>query len=329
MRNNSNGITRLIVALAAVFLFLTVFAVCAYAAPVEANERVGAIKGEDVNLRSGPGTDTDIVMKLNTGDQVLVTGQKDDWYQVLFGYKIKGWVFSKYLVVVSPFKGIMKGNGVAVRKGPDTDFSLIKRLDRGDTVYIFDLYDGWYRVGDENQSIGWMRADYLSKGGISRSEDAETANDAVWDAPGDVEDNSSDNDKDSEKSGTLGSKIVYYAKNFLGVKYVWAGESPRGFDCSGFVLYVYRNFGYSLPHSSAAQGRLGKKLSIKELRQGDLVFFDTNGGRNNISHVGIYIGNNRFIHASSGRQARKVVISVLSGSYYDKYYMTARRIIPD
>ena len=87
-------------------------------------------------------------------------------------------------------------------------------------------------------------------------------------------------------------RVVRYAKRFLGVRYVYGGTSPRtGFDCSGFVAYVYRHFGRELPHYSVAQFGIGPHISRKRLRPGDLLFFD------GLGHVGIYVGKGRFIHA--------------------------------
>ena len=90
----------------------------------------------------------------------------------------------------------------------------------------------------------------------------------------------------------LGARAAEYARKFLGVPYVYGGASPRsGFDCSGFVAYVYRHFGVALPHYTFAQFERGRHVRRRALAPGDLVFFD---GLNN---VGLYIGRGRFIHA--------------------------------
>ena len=88
------------------------------------------------------------------------------------------------------------------------------------------------------------------------------------------------------------ARIVKYARKFIGVRYVYGGTSPRtGFDCSGFVRFVYAHFGIDLPHYSGGQFELGRSVSRDALRPGDLVFFD------GLGHVGLYIGDGRFIHA--------------------------------
>ena len=116
----------------------------------------------------------------------------------------------------------------------------------------------------------------------------------------------------------VGEKAVKIARTFLGVRYVYGGSSPRsGFDCSGFVRYVYERLGMSLPHSSYAQFDLGRRVARRWLRPGDLVFFD------GIGHVGIYIGHNRFIHAP--HSGTSVSIDSLVG-WYGSRYDGARRL---
>jgi cell wall-associated NlpC family hydrolase len=116
----------------------------------------------------------------------------------------------------------------------------------------------------------------------------------------------------------VGLRVVGYAKTFLGVRYAYGGSSPRsGFDCSGFVRYVYAHFGVSLPHSSYAQYGDGRRVARRSLRPGDLVFFDALG------HVGLYVGNGRFIHAPhSGTRVR---IEALGG-WYSSRFSGARRL---
>jgi peptidoglycan DL-endopeptidase CwlO len=111
--------------------------------------------------------------------------------------------------------------------------------------------------------------------------------------------------------------VVGIAMQYLGVPYVWGGSSPRGFDCSGLVSYVFAQIGVSLPHSSYAQFGMGTAVSISQLQPGDLVFFT------GASHVGIYIGGGQFIHAPHTGDVVK--ISSLSG-YYSSNFAGGRRI---
>ena len=126
-------------------------------------------------------------------------------------------------------------------------------------------------------------------------------------------------------SESTSQKIIDYAIRFLGVNYVWGGTTPKGFDCSGFVKYVYSKFGITLNRVAADQSKQGTTVKKANLHLGDLVFFDTNGGSNHINHVGLYIGSGKFIQASSGNSG--VVISNLTGGFYSQTFMKAKRII--
>ena len=118
-------------------------------------------------------------------------------------------------------------------------------------------------------------------------------------------------------------KIIKNAKQYLGVPYVWGGTSPSGFDCSGFTHYVFLKNGITIPRTSALQYNEGTWVSKDQLRPGDLVFFTTY--KPGPSHVGIYIGNGQFVHASSG--AEQVTISDLTKNYYMQRYIGAKRVI--
>jgi peptidoglycan DL-endopeptidase CwlO len=116
------------------------------------------------------------------------------------------------------------------------------------------------------------------------------------------------------------SGAVGIAMQYLGVPYVWGGASPSGFDCSGLVMYVYAQLGVSLPHYTVAQYDYPNSVYVprSELEPGDLVFFD------GLGHVGIYVGNNEFIHAP--HTGAVVSIASLTGWYSDEYY-GAKRIL--
>lgn len=116
-----------------------------------------------------------------------------------------------------------------------------------------------------------------------------------------------------------GKKIARFAKTFLGVRYLYGGASPRtGFDCSGLVAYVYRQFGVTLPHYTVSQFARGRRVGRKALRPGDLVFFA------GLSHVGIYVGHGHFIHAP--HTGTRVRIASLGEGWYRSTFEGGRRI---
>jgi cell wall-associated NlpC family hydrolase len=122
-----------------------------------------------------------------------------------------------------------------------------------------------------------------------------------------------------EAPSGLSERVVGFAKHLIGVRYSWGGSSPRtGFDCSGFVRYVYGHFGISLAHSSFADYWRGRQVGRWAMKPGDLVFFDGEG------HVGIYVGHGRFIHAP--HTGTVVRISTMSG-WYSSRFDGARRLL--
>jgi probable lipoprotein NlpC len=119
-----------------------------------------------------------------------------------------------------------------------------------------------------------------------------------------------------------GTPLMTVVNDLYGVPYKSSGTTKKGFDCSGFTRYVFDALGVDLPHNSSSQYQVGQSVSRKDLQPGDLVFFKTNG--RSISHVGIYIGNDTFVHSESGRG---VVNTKLSDPYYwSKRYVGAKRI---
>ncbi len=142
------------------------------------------------------------------------------------------------------------------------------------------------------------------------------------------------NDPASSKKSTLLSAgkirstnkvlMLKSINSYKGVPYLWAGDSRRGMDCSGFTMKVFQeSSSYTLPHNAAAQYKLGSKVNQRQLKLGDLVFFRDIESKG-ISHVGIYVGDDMFAHASL---SKGVVYSSLKENYYRKRYVSARRIL--
>ena len=128
---------------------------------------------------------------------------------------------------------------------------------------------------------------------------------------------------------TVVNDVEVNAKKLLGIKYVWGATGPHTYDCSGFTQKIYRDAGINIPRVSRDQARVGQYVAYNSLRRGDMVFFDTKKKRSGIvSHVGIYLGNNNFIHASSA--AKKIVIYNFNNkSFYKKRFLWGRRVIRD
>ncbi|KUO74724.1 MAG: hypothetical protein APF77_18775 [Clostridia bacterium BRH_c25] len=128
-------------------------------------------------------------------------------------------------------------------------------------------------------------------------------------------------DRASASRRLINAKVVDYAKQFIGVPYKWGASSGKAFDCSGFTVYIMKKFNVDLQRTASSQFSNGSKVEKQDLQAGDLVFFTTY--KKGPSHVGIYIGDNKFIHASSG--VDHVTVTDLDTKYYRQRYLGARR----
>lgn len=208
---------------------------------------------------------------------------------------------------------------VNFRKEASMEATVLDTLSRNTKVEVLEKNGEWSKV-KHNDKEGYIATRYLSDTKVevtTRSSEPRVA-ETFEEKPMQTVSNTTNGTSKKEE-------IVQYAKQFLGSKYVHGGSSPSGFDCSGFTYYVYKHFGYNLSRSSSAQVNNGTTVSKSDLQLGDLVFFSHYKTFQGIGHVGIYIGNNQFIHASSEKTG--VIITSLNSGNYPKRYVTAKRII--
>jgi len=132
------------------------------------------------------------------------------------------------------------------------------------------------------------------------------------------------------KPEPVSKSITHYAKNFLGKKYVWGANGPNTFDCSGFTKEIYaKTIGVKLPRHSSHQAKVGAYISFSQLKQGDMVFFDTSKKHKGaVNHVGIYLGKGDFIHASSGGK-RVMITNFNKKRFYKNRFLWGRRVIQE
>lgn len=311
---------KLLVCIPVLIIFLFLFSGIAYAE----SSKSGTVTCDMLNVREQPSLDTKVLFQLSQGTTVKVLDNSGEWYKISYNDGT-GWVFGKYLSVRDEAlgTGTINANNVNIRSNPNLSAEILTRLNNGDKVNVFGRSGDWYKIGLPDEKKGWVYSKYLYV------KDTNISRGAVEDSSVEAgnSDKSSDDAAAKKENSDTSEKIIEYAKKLLGVRYVYGGSSPKGFDCSGFVQYVFKNFGIKLERIAANQSKHGEKVSKENLIKGDLVFFDTNGGRNSIEHVGIYIGDGKFIHASSGRSTRKVVVSDLTQGFYKDTYMKARRYI--
>ncbi len=274
---------------------LTAMLLAATALAADIATGAGCTTGSSLRLRAEPSTSASVVTTLDKSVAVAILDDSvDGWYKIAYNGST-GYVSADYLNVdqdnVFTTYGRVNSDGVNVRSAASTDSSVLATIEEDAIVTVNGLVDGWYDVTCEYGTEGYIRSDFL----------------------------------DLTESSSSNSDIAATAKQYLGTGYVYGGVSPRGFDCSGFTMYVYSQHGYSLPHSATSQWQSGlgtRVYSISELQPGDLVFFNDpsrNAGKA-CSHAGIYTGDGQFIHSSSSRSGGVIVSSLTSG-YYNTYFV--------
>ena len=267
---------------------------------IRKNNLLGALTNAETTTQQQPeeqveSTTTD---ELTTDEQTTETSETEQ---------------EETLIVLNKI-GYVDAEGLRVRKEPTTDSEEITSLSRNDEVEIIGQTGNWYQINLDGE-IGYVSVKYISdtKTPETTSRSGSTLRDAT------------SAETAQSTSETTGSEVVEYAKQYLGYKYVAGGTSPEtGFDCSGFTTYIYKHFGISLNRTSKDQIKNGVEVEKSALQLGDLVIFNDNSNTV-IGHVGIYIGDGNFIHASNPSEGVK--ITSLNTSYYQKRYVGARRVI--
>ena len=274
----------------------------------------GCVTASVLNVRLGPSTNNTRITQVCRGETVTIINTSDTpekWYEVILNNNIKGWVHSDYIKITYNFpEGSINTDSVMLKQQPDNDSDHIAKLKMDEIVYIKDYAKGWYNVITSADIEGWVENKHITVVPInSANANRSGSNREVF------------NDVD-----TITSK-------YLGKKYVYGGNGPNGFDCSGFTSYILKTYygeylkskKINLPRTASTQAAVGTSVSRKDLQKGDLIFFDTVGRTgDNISHVGIYIGNGKIIHASTSRG--RIVTDNLSDRYYNTRFMKAVRL---
>ena len=274
---------------------LTAMLLAATALAADIATGAGCTTGSSLRLRAEPSTSASVVTTLDKSVAVAILDDSvDGWYKIAYNGST-GYVSADYLNVdqdnVFTTYGRVNSDGVNVRSDASTDSSVLATIEEDAIVTVNGLVDGWYDVTCEYGTEGYIRSDFL----------------------------------DLTESSSSNSDIAATAKQYLGTGYVYGGASPRGFDCSGFTMYVYSQHGYSLPHSATSQWQSGlgaRVYSLTELQPAALVFFNDpsrNAGKAR-SPAGIYTGDGQFIHSSSSRSGGVIVSSLTSG-YYNTYFV--------
>ena len=223
-----------------------------------------------------------------------------------------------------------------IREGPSVDYEHVITGKLNQEVKILGEKDGWYKI-EIKDVTGYISKKLVSdkKVEITTSRGMTELRTSAEEKKEEIPEQELSADKteqveqekieEPKSSSIKGTEIVEYAKIFLGGKYVSGGNNPKtGVDCSGFTKYVFEHFGYTLSRTTSGQAKNGTEVARSEMQEGDIIIF-LNDSKSKIGHVGIYIGNEQFIHAANAQ--RGIVIDSVYNSYYNPRFVCARRII--
>ena len=325
--------TRAAALVAALMIFIGSFTLTAFADENNLVYGIGFVNASGLNLRQSPDTGAQILATANSGECIVVLGLENSWYHVNYNLQ-EGYMSADYLSVATVENaelgyGTVNGSGVNLRSGPGTDYDRIATASYGEKCYIIGLNQGWYKVL-YNSLTCYIRSDFLSLTEIPYENQASTntpqyfrQGQAIGAVPSST--GSASSTVSSSYTGVAtGTQILNKAVSYLGTPYVYGGASPSGFDCSGFVYYVYGTFGISVGRTPAAQYNAGSQVDKTALKIGDIVLFAGTGG-SGITHTGIYAGNGQFIHSPNSRST--VSYSDLTSGYWSEHFYCGIRVV--
>ena len=269
-----------------------------------------------VNVRQGAGLNTDVLTTLHNGKNVKVIGKQGEWYKVQVD-GITGYIYQEYISINKTVNKDTHTSSLTNKTINNYASSLISKTVNKDASNSTSKTINKDTSNSANKTINKDTSNSTNKitnkdtnNSINKTVNKDTSNSASKTINKDTSNstNKTINKDTSSSTGVTAQQVLAYAYQFEGYPYVWGGSSPStGFDCSGFVQYVYAHFGINLPRTTFEQVNCGTPVSLNNIKPGDLVFeFGSSEGPN---HVGIYIGNGQMIDAAGVGQG--VTISKL------------------
>ena len=248
-----------------------------------------------MNVRKEPGEDAEIIGKMTSksAGEILETSEDGKWYKIKSG-PVTGYVSAQYILTgaaakdealqVAELMAIVSTDRLNVRTEPSTDAPIWTQISNNERYDVISQLDGWVEI-ELDSSTAFVSTDYV---------------DVRYALPEAI------NFSPLDGNTSLRNRLVNYALQFVGNRYVWGGNDPHtSADCSGFVRYVYSHVaGVTLERVSRAQAKQGRKINSSQMRPGDLIFYTNSGGT--VNHVAMYIGNGQIVHAASRRSGIKI-----------------------
>lgn len=249
---------------------------------------------DNLNIRKTPEEEGKLVGKLPKNAACELLAEEGEWTLIRSG-KVEGYVKSQFLLSGWQARkraeeelakvAVVNTDSLKVREQPNTECEVITMVPNGEELDVVEVMDGWVKVLIDDEE------NYVSSEYVKVEEKLGSAINMTELLYG-------------QGVSDIRVDLCQYAKQFVGNPYVWGGTSlTKGADCSGFILSVFKNFGISVPRTSASQAGAGTKITMAEAQPGDLIFY-AKGGR--INHVALYIGSGQVVHASSPKTGIKI-----------------------
>lgn len=254
----------------------------------------------NLNVREKASKASAVVGKMYNQAACEILGEEDGWYHITSG-EVEGYVSKDYIISgieakllgmeLAYTKAVVQVNNLNVREGAGEEYAVVTQVAKGHELEVMESMDGWVKCVLNTDEV-YVKEEYVEiKEGLNT---AITISQYKYGM--DVSDVRVD--------------LCEYALQFVGNPYVWGGTSlTKGADCSGFVLSVYKNYGFKLPHYSRSQSNCGTEISYKDALPGDLLFYGNS--KSTISHVAIYIGDGKIVHANDEKTG-----IIVSNAYY-------------
>ncbi|NLT11021.1 MAG: SH3 domain-containing protein [Clostridiaceae bacterium] len=267
------------------------------------------IKAANSIIKETPNMDSKTLTSINIGKEVVRTGIGDSWSRIRTEDGIEGYVLSNTITDEMVFIAIdrtvwVDADGLKLRSEPSTSSEVIKTLSRHTQLRCTGVSDKWYKVTTEDGDQGYVYLSFTTTKAPPTPTPRPTPRTSSSSSGGGKTSSGSGGSTASLPTitGVNGESVINVCISMLGVPYVWAGESRNGVDCSGLVVYAYRQVGVGgLPHQSNSLKNYGVSVSRSDLKLGDVICYDMRGSSDSVEHVGIYAGNGQVIHASSSR----------------------------
>ncbi len=273
---------------------------------LQANAATATVKADALNIRQQPSTTSSVVGVAYNGEKLELLDNNGEWATIKYNNNT-AYVSQQYITIdggnsktAAAQNLYVTASTLNIRSGAGTTYSIAGQAPYGAELTLLATVDAsWYQIS-YNGITGYVSSQYVRRERVVGNTTSRSG---------------------LRTSSQSNEDLINFAKQFLGLPYVYGGSSPSGFDCSGFVKYVFSNFGVSLSRTTYTQVYEGVWIDKGNLQMGDLVFF---GSAGNVNHVGIYISDGNFIHSSNTGDVVK--ISNLNSGYYLNNYYTARRV---